>query len=128
MRPTREIEHTLESTPTELRDIVLELRSLIQSVARSATETTHRKGFTYYDESRGGPVSAGICQIGLERDHVRLAFIHGTFLPDPKGLLEGTEKYKRYARIYSYEQAPWEDLRDLISASAHFDPRTLSSR
>ena len=128
MRPTREIEHLLESTPTELRDIALELRSLIFSVVPFATETTHRKGFTYYDESRGGPVSAGICQIGLERDHVRLAFVHGAFLPDPKRLLEGPEKYKRYVRIYSYEQAPWEALRDLISASAGFDPRTLSSR
>ena len=128
MRPTREIELYLESTPTELRDIVLELRSLIFSVAPSATETTHRKGFSYYDEARGGPVSAGICQIGLERDHVRLAFVHGAFLPDPKRLLEGPEKYMRYVRIYSYEQAPWDDLRDLITASAGFDPRTLSPR
>lgn len=128
MRPTHEIELYLESTPTELRDIVLELRSLIFSVAPSATETTHRKGFSYYHAERGGPVSAGICQIGLERDHVRLAFVHGSFLPDPKGLLEGPEKYKRYTRIYSYEGAPWDNLRDLISASAGFDPRTLSSR
>jgi hypothetical protein len=127
MLPTHEIELYLESTPTELRDIVLELRSLIFSVAPSATETIHSKGFTYYDESRGGPVSAGICQIGLERDHVRLAFVHGSFLPDPRGLLEGPANYKRYARIYSYEHAPWDDLRDLITASAGFDPYTLSS-
>jgi hypothetical protein len=128
MRPTREIEFYLESTPTELRDIVLELRSLIFSVAPSATETIHPKGFTYYDESRGGPVSAGICQIALQRDHVRLAFVHAAFLPDPKRLLEGPARYKRYVRIYSYEQAPWEDLRDLITASAGFDPYMLGPR
>jgi hypothetical protein len=128
MRPTYEIELYLEATPAELRDIVLELRNLIVSVAPSATEATHSKGFSYYDEERGGLVSGGICQIGLERDHVRLAFVHGAFLPDPRRLLEGPARYKRYVRLYSYEQAPWDDLRDLITASAGFDPYTLSPR
>ena len=91
-RPTREIELCLQYLPAELRDIVLELRSLIVSVAPTAKEVIQRKGFTYYDEDRGGPVSAGICQIALQSDHIRLAFVHGAFLPDPQGLLEGNEK------------------------------------
>ncbi len=128
MRPTNEIEFCLQHTPAELRDIVLELRSLIVAVAPTATEAIHRKGFTYYDEDRGGPVSAGICQIGLHRDHIRLAFVHGAFLPDPGGLLEGEEKYKRYVKLSSYAQAPWEELRDLVEASVHFDPYTLQAR
>ncbi len=126
MRPTREIELCLQYLPAELRDIVLELRSLIVSVAPTATEVIQRKGFTYYDEDRGGPVSAGICQIGLQPDHIRLAFIHGAFLPDPQGLLEGNEKAKRYLKLYSYHQAPWDDLKALITASAQFDPRSLN--
>lgn len=128
MRPTAEIEFCLQYTPTELRDITLELRNIIASVAPSATEVIRREGFVYYDKARGGPVSAGICQIHLCQDHIRLAFIHGAFLPDPKGLLEGPEKYKRYVMLYSYEQAPWEDLKALITASAQFDPYTLSMR
>lgn len=126
MRPTREIELCLQYLPAELRDIVLELRSLIVSIAPTATEVVQRKGFTYYDEDRGGPVSAGICQIGLQSDHIRLAFIHGAFLPDPQGLLEGSEKAKRYVRLYSYDQAPWDDLKALITASAQFDPYSLN--
>jgi hypothetical protein len=59
MRLTREIELCLQYIPAGLRDIVLELRSLIVSVAPTAKEVVHRKGFTYYDEHRGGPVSAG---------------------------------------------------------------------
>ena len=125
MRPTHEIELCLQYISTEFKDIVLELRSIIVSVAPTATEVIHRKGFTYYDAKRGGPVSAGICQIGFQSDHIRLAFIHGAFLPDPKGLLEGTEKYKRFVKLYSYAQAPWEDLKALIIASVHFDPYTL---
>ncbi len=125
MQPTRDIEIYLAYLPPELRDIVFELRSIIASLAPAATEAIHRKGFTYYHAERGGPVSAGICQINLERDHIRLAFIHGAFLPDPKGLLKGDRLYKRYVKIDSFDQTPWDDLQDLITASAHFDPRSI---
>lgn len=127
LRPTAEIERCLQRTPPALRDIVLELRSLILAVAPTATEAIQRRGFTYYDAARGGSVSAGICQIGLHGDHIRLAFVHGAFLPDAQGLLEGPARYKRFVRLYSYEQAPWDDLKDLIAASARFDPYTLAA-
>ena len=130
MQPARDIEiylaHVAPHLPPELRDIVFELRSIIALIAPTATETIHRGGFTYYHAERGGPVSAGICQIGLQRDHIRLAFIHGAFLPDPQGLLEGDRLYKRYVKIYSFDQAPWDDLQELIAASAHFDPRSIA--
>ena len=126
MQPTRDIEIYLAYLPPELRDIVLELRSIIASIAPTATETIRRRGFTYYHAERGGPVSAGICQIDLQRDHIRLAFIHGAFLPDPQGLLEGDRLNKRYVKIYSFDQAPWDDLQELIAASAHFDPRSIA--
>jgi hypothetical protein len=126
MRPTAEVERCLQRTPPELREIVLELRSLILSVAPDATERIQRKGFTYYDQAHGGPVSAGLCQIGLQRDHIRLAFVHGAFLPDPQGLLGGPARYKRYVELRSYAQTPWDALKDLIAASARFDPDTLN--
>jgi|WetSurMetagenome_2_1015567.scaffolds.fasta_scaffold43214_3 hypothetical protein len=131
MQSTRDIETYLAQlapylTP-ELRDIVFELRSLIVSIAPAATETLHRKGFSYYYAERGGPVSAGICQISLHGDHIRLAFNHGAFLPDPKGLLRGDRLVKRYVKIASFDQAPWDDLQNLIDASAHFDPRSITA-
>ena len=126
MQPTRDIESYLVHLPPELHDIVFELRSIIASIAPTATETIHHHGFTYYHAERGGPVSAGICQINLEHDHIRLAFIHGAFLPDPKGLLRGDRQYKRYVKITSFDQAPWDDLQDLITASANFDPRSIA--
>ncbi len=128
MLPTRSLERQLESLPTELRDILLEIRNLVVSIAPDAIETLHSKGISYYHAGGHGPVSAGICQIIIFNDHIRLAFIHGNFLPDPKKLLEGGEKYKRYTRLSSYEKAPWEDLKDLIAASARFDPYTLKFR
>jgi hypothetical protein len=125
MLPSRYLDKFLQQTEPGLQDIVLELRNIIASVAPGATETVHRKGFSYYFKERGGPVSAGVCQINLQSDHVRLAFIHGAFLPDPKGLLEGDRLYKRFVRLYSYEDAPWEELKELITASSRFDPRSL---
>ena len=125
MLPLSHLDTFLERTPPHLQDIVFELRNIITTVTPTATEVILWKGISYYFKERGGPISAGICQINVLEDHVRLGFIHGAFLPDPKGLLEGDRKYKRFARLCSYESTPWDDLRDLIAASSHFDPYTL---
>ena len=128
MLPTSQLDHYLDHTSPELRDIVLELRNLIASVAPYAAEVRHSRGFSYYDDRCGGPVSAGICQIIIFKDHIRLAFIHGAFLPDPQRLLQGEPKYKKYIRLASFEDAPWDYLKGLIAASANFDPHTLRQR
>jgi hypothetical protein len=128
MLPERFIEKYLEYVSPELRDIVLEIRNIVASVAPGATESHHSRGFSYFHKERGGPVSAGICQIGLFPDHVRLGFIHGAFIPDPENRLVGGPKYKKHLRIYHFEDAPWEYIRTLIEAHSRFDPYTLKER
>lgn len=123
----REIEAFLRGVPAELQDIVLELRSLIAAVAPDALEIIRWGGLSYLHEGRGGPISAGICQISVHGDHVRLAFIHGRFLAEPRGLFEGRRQYKRYIRLVSYEDAPWDYLKELIERASRFDPRALES-
>jgi hypothetical protein len=120
-----EVESFLQHTPAHLQDIVLELRNIISSLAPDAVEVIRWGGLSYFHEGRGGIVSAGICQIGIREDHIRLAFIHGAFLPDPYHLLSGDQKAKRFLRIEAYDEAPWDDLKELIAASARFDPRSL---
>lgn len=119
---THEIERFLERKPEALKEIVFELRSLVAEIAPYATEKIQWRGLSYYDAGRGGPVKAGICQIEVHADHVRLSFIHGAFIADPQGLLGGERLAKRYVRLESYESAPWEALAELIRASAAFDP------
>jgi hypothetical protein len=128
MLPGQFIEKRLQYVRADLRDIVLEIRNIVASVAPGATESQHSRGFIYFFKERGGPVSAGICQIGIFPDHIRLGFIHGAFLPDPQGLLVGEPKYKKHLRIYHYEDAPWEYMRMLIEASSRFDAYTLKER
>ena len=125
MLPIHEITIFLQRIPEPLQDIVLEIRNIIASVAPDAVEVIRWKGLSYFHEGRGGVVSAGICQIGIHKDHIRLAFIHGAFLPEPRNLFEGTQKYKRYIRIASYDDAPWDYLKQLIQAASRFDPRAL---
>jgi hypothetical protein len=128
MLPERVVEKHLQYIAPELRDIVLEIRNIVAGIAPGATESQHSRGFSYYDKERGGPVSAGICQVGIYHDHIRLGFIHGAFLPDPEGMLVGEPRYKKHVRIYHYDEAPWEYLRALIAASARFDPYSKTMR
>ena len=125
MLPERYIQKHLEFVNPDLRDIVFEIRNIVARVAPTATEVQHSRGFSYYHKERGGPVSAGICQIAIFPDHVRLAFIHGAFIPDPRGILVGKEKAKRHVRIYHYADAPWDYFEELIETHSLFDPYTL---
>lgn len=127
MLPFHDVETFLAHNPLPLQEIVLELRNIIASVAPDAVEVIRWGGLSYFHEGRGGIVSAGICQIGIEKDHIHLAFIHGKFLPDSHKLLVGTQKYKRYAETNSYENAPWNELKELITYASRFDPRTIQT-
>jgi hypothetical protein len=123
MLPHHEIEAFLQHTPAHLQEIVLELRNLIAEVTPDAVEVVRWGDLGYFHEGRGGLVSAGICQIEVRQDAVHLAFIHGAFLPDPHGLLAGTQKAKRFVRIESYDNSPWEYLKELIESASRFNPR-----
>lgn len=127
MLPIHEVESFLKFTPAPLQDIVLELRNLIAEVASDAAEVVRWGGLSYFHEGHGGIVSAGICQIGLHEGYIRLDFIHGAFLSDPKKLLQGNQKAKRFVRLKSYEEAPWDDLKQLIEESSRFDPRSIQA-
>jgi hypothetical protein len=119
---TAEVDRFLAFVPPPLRDIALELRNVVASACPSATERILWGGLSYYDSRKGGPVKGAICQIEVERDHVRLAFIHGARLADPSSLLRGDRLSKRYAMIKSYEDTRWEELRQLIDEAARLDP------
>jgi len=124
MLPLHQVETFLQHTPRQLQEIVLELRNIIACVAPDAFEVVRWGGLSYLHEGKGGIVSAGICQIGIHKDHIQLAIIHGVFIADPQHLLAGTKKYKRFVRIDSYDGAPWEALKELITSASRFDPRS----
>jgi len=121
----RELERHFQHLDEDRLNILLEIHNLVASVSPEAAVEVRRCGVVYFNASRGGPVSAGICQSLVKPDHIRLAFIHGAFLPDPRGLLEGATFPKRFMRISHYDDAPWDAIQALISAHSVFDPRSL---
>lgn len=120
--PTQVVERNLQFEPDWQVEICLEVRSIVAQIAPHAQERIVKNRLTYHDPTRGGPVKAGICGISLHQDHVRVHFIHGAFLEDPGGLLEGDRLAKRFLRIYSYRDAPWEEIKELIEQSDAFRP------
>lgn len=120
-----EIERFISFTRPEVRDIALELRNIVSSVCPYATERILWGGLSYHNPAKGGPVKGAICQIELDRNHVRLSFIHGVRLRDPGSMLMGDQMSKRHLAIVSYEQAPWEAIRGLIEEATALDPSTF---
>ena len=85
----------LADCPDHLCDLVLELRDLVRAVAPETTETIRWNALNYHKAHEGGLVKGAVCQIVPRDDCLHLAFIHGAFLPDPTGLLDGDRKAKR---------------------------------
>jgi hypothetical protein len=67
-------------------------------------------------------VGGAICQIEIERDRVRLAFIHGARLSDEEHLLQGDRVSKLHLEIESFDRAPWEPVRKLVDEAARLSP------
>jgi len=128
MLSIHEVDTVLQRVEPRLRDIVFELRNLVAEAEPQANEIIHWFGLSYCQPGYTQPVSRGICQIWLQPDHIQVAFLQGAFLPDPQHLLTGDRIAKRFLRIYSYEEAPWDDLKALIDAAARYDPYTQTFR
>jgi hypothetical protein len=62
-------------------------------------------------------MSEHFCYLAPQRDRVNLGFFHGSDLPDPDGLLEGTGKKLRHVKVRSVEQAEFPATGELIRTS-----------
>ena len=121
-----DVERALRFKPSDLVDLLLEVRNIVARVAPWATERLNLGGLTYYDANKGGTIKGGICFVDIRDDHVRLRFGLGAFLDDPKSLLAGDRLYMRHLDISSFEDAPWTDIEGLIQASANLDSSELN--
>ena len=124
---TKEIDQFLLQHPLALKEIVFEIRSMVVRACPGVEERILWGGLSYHDPGRGGPVKAGICQIEVHADRIHLAFIHGAFLPDPAGLLEGDRLAKRFLRLGDFDEIPWNEVETLIRSAAAFRPGMIES-
>ena len=62
-------------------------------------------------------MSESHCYLQRQADRVNLGFWHGTFVPDPSGLLEGTGKTLRHVKVRDEETARSSAVAALITAA-----------
>ena len=118
-----EIAKLLERWPNELCDLALELREFVLGVAPELAETIAFHSFCYYKPGRRyGVIGGNVCGIGARDDCLQLGFIHGGFLPDPEGLLQGTGKAKRHIELRSPKDIRRRAFKKLIQAAIAYEP------
>jgi hypothetical protein len=69
---------------------------------------------SYHRPDLGGRVKGAVCQIVVKKGQVRLDFIHGIRLADPRGLLQGDRLSKRFVPIGCVADAKAPAVADLI--------------
>jgi hypothetical protein len=122
-----ELDALLSGLPSECRNIVLALREVVAQIIPEAEERVLWGGLCYHRPWIGGPVKGAVCQVVAKRGEVRLDFIHGVRLSDPRELLRGDRVSKRYVRIRSVAEARRPEIADLIREASDLDPSTRIS-
>jgi hypothetical protein len=97
---------------------VVALREVVRRTAPDAEESLLWGGLSYHRPWVGGRVKGAVCQINVVRGEVRLEFIHGVRLDDPRKLLRGDRLSKRYAPIRSVAEARRPEIVELIEEAA----------
>jgi len=112
----------LDGLSPEARQLVLALREVVRRTAPQAEETFLWGGLSYHRPHVGGRVKGAVCQIVAKGGDVRLDFIHGIRLADPRGFLQGDRVSKRFIPIRTIADAERPEVAALIREAAALDP------
>ena len=116
------LDHLAFETPAVTRT-VLALRDMVLKTAPHAAEAVKFHCLAYFDpDAYFGSIGGNICFIETKRGAVSVSFVSGAMLPDPKGLLQGKGKYKRFVPVPSEADAQKPALRALVRAAAKITP------
>jgi hypothetical protein len=118
----------LAGSDPRVRDLATRTRALIRDVVPDVVEVPWpRQRVVGYGV---GPkkMSEHFCHITFHKNHVNLGFNYGSELPDPEGLLQGSGKLLRHAKITAPEDLSNPAVRQLVEvASTHRMPTRPSS-
>ena len=110
-------ERILKPHVSEIQAIARELRTHMETVHPASVETPRigEKCTTYGVGPR--KMTEAYAHIMPLTSSVNLGFYHGIALPDPAGLLEGTGKAARHAKIRTMAEAKSPEIKALIKAA-----------
>lgn len=114
---SEEVEDFLSSLPPEIRGIASVLRERSRELVPDAVEQRHG-GWKVIGYSRDGSMKTSICAIAPHSGHVNLQFFHGIDLDDREGLLEGTGKRARHAKLRGASDVRRPEVGRLIEQAA----------
>ena len=121
-RKRAELAALIDALPADQRRVVLALRKVIRRTVPKTEESLVWGSVSYHRPEVGGRVKGAVCQIVTKRGHVRLDFIHGIRLTDPRGLLQGDRVSKRFVPIETVADAERREIAALIREAAALDP------
>jgi hypothetical protein len=113
-----ELQAFLASIQPETRELAVALREVVRRSAPDAGESLLWGGLSYHRPWIGGRVKGAVCQINVVRGEVRIEFIHGVRLDDPRKLLRGDRLSKRYVPIRSVADARRPEIAELIEEAS----------
>ncbi len=113
------ISEFIDALSPEQRAIVIALRDVVRRVVPDVTESTLWGSLSYHRPNEGGRIKGAVCMITVRGSEVRLEFIHGVRMSDPRRLLRGDRKSKRYICIHSVEEANRPSITALIRSAAN---------
>lgn len=105
MRPDPEVIAYIKQYPSDLKEIMYRVRSLIEEVVPVVEESIKWKmpTFTYLKKH--------ICYMAGFKKHVTLAFFDGTMLNDPDRKLHGSGKLMKHIKFTSPDDIDEEQLK-----------------
>ena len=106
----------LKGYPPPVRAIALRAREVILQVLPGATEKVY-PGWKVIQYGAGADMRSVFAAISPQRERVNLGLAHGTDLPDPHGLLEGSGKGIRHVKLTSPEAAAAPAVRQLVAGA-----------
>jgi hypothetical protein len=116
------VEAFLDGLRPDTRELVVALRNVVRRSVPGAEESLLWDGLSYHRPQVGGRVKGAVCQIVVRGGRVRLDFIHGIWLVDPCGLLQGHGLSKRFVPIGTVADAERPEVATLIREAAALDP------
>lgn len=86
------VDEYIDGLQPKVRDLVMELRSIVRETVPEATESIKWKMPVYEHKKL-------LCFIAGHKTYASLGFYRGSQLADPEGLLEGSGKVIRYTHV-----------------------------
>ena len=116
MRDAKDIESFLAPYPPEVSDLALSARDFLAKALPGAEETLDESakllGYGY------GPGYKGLlCTLLLSKNGIKLGISHGSELPDPKQLMQGSGKVHRHVQLRTKNDLKQPGLKPLLKAA-----------